>query len=87
MAIGLDIVDAAANTLAAVAANESSSSLRAPTLLSASLAAAFYWPRRHIDLAPAPDGGLRFRMRGERFDDPGREYERVHRRLSQSVAG
>ena len=128
MVIGLDIADAAANTLAAVGANASGRTIETAVikpgerrrlgqtivvldrfgsyvtfmsrrdpgvlvlfagaaLLSASLAAAFYWPRRHVDLAPAPDGGLRFRMRGERFDDPRQEYERLHRRLSQSVAG
>jgi len=127
MVIGLDIADAAANTLAAVAATESGRTIatavinpgertrlgqtivvvdrfasyvtfmsrRDPgvlvlfagaTLLSASLAAAFYWPRRHIDLAPAPGGGLRLRIRGERFDDPRREFERLHRRLSRPVA-
>ena len=127
MVIGLDIADAATNTLAAVAADGSGRTIatavinpgertrlgpttvvldrfasyvtfmsrRDPgllvlfagaTLLSASLAAAFYWPRRRIDLAPAPGGGLRLRIRGERFDDPRREVERLHRRLTQSVA-
>jgi len=127
MVIGLDIADAAANTLAAVAATESGRTIatavinpgdptrlgqtivvvdrfasyvtfmsrRDPgvlvlfagaTLLSASLAAAFYWPRRQVDLAPAPGGGLRLRIRRDRFDDPRQELERLHRRLSRPVA-
>jgi len=49
-------------------------------LLTASLAAAFYWPRRRVDLAPAP-GGLRLRVRTDRFDDPRLELDRLAARL------
>lgn len=54
-------------------------------LLSASLAAAFYWPRRRLDLASVP-GGLRLRIRSERFDDARPELKRLGRRLADGLA-
>ena len=53
-------------------------------LLCASLAAAFYWPRRRIDLTVTAEG-VRLRVRRERFDDPGPELERLTKRLSGAV--
>ena len=54
-------------------------------LLCASLGAAFYWPRRRVDLTAVP-GGLRVRVRGERFDDPQAELARLSKRLSGALA-
>lgn len=54
-------------------------------LLCASLAAAFYWPRRRIDLVPAA-AGVRLRIRGERFDDLRREAERLGRQLTGRIS-
>lgn len=53
-------------------------------LLVASLAVAFYLPRRRIDLAEVP-GGLRLRLRGERFDQPQAELARLRTRLRAIV--
>lgn len=53
-------------------------------LLSASLAAASYWPRRRIDVAPVP-AGIRLRMRAERLDDPRTELERLRGRLAEPI--
>jgi cytochrome c biogenesis protein ResB len=54
-------------------------------LLCASLAAALYWPRRRMDLTATPDG-LRLRVRGERFDDPQPELERLSERISGALS-
>lgn len=53
-------------------------------VLVASLAVAFYLPRRRIDLAPI-EGGLRLRLRGERFEQPNGELERLVSRLSEAL--
>ena len=53
-------------------------------LLCASLAAALYWPRLRVDLTVTP-GGLRLRVRSERFDDPQPELERLSKRLSGAL--
>lgn len=45
-------------------------------LLSASLAAAFWLPRRRVSVSPSRDGLTMF-LRGERFDDPRPELERL----------
>ena len=124
--IGFEISDAAANELAAIAADESGRLLGTTNLqpgerarladaivsldrfssyvtfmsrsdpgvlvvfggaglLCASLAAAFYWPRRRIDLTVTAEG-LRLRVRGERFDDPQPELERLAERLREALA-
>ena len=124
--IGLEISDAAANELAAIAADEGGRLLGATSLrpgerarvadamvslerfgsyvtfmsrrdpgvlvvfagaglLCASLAASLYWLRRRIDLSAVP-GGVRVRVRGERFDDPQSELERLTKRLSGALA-
>lgn len=54
-------------------------------LMCATLAAAFYWPRRRIDLAPTADG-LRLRMRPDRFDDASREFERLRTAIHEALA-
>ena len=123
--IGVEIVDAEANTVQAIAANDTGRivgsavvgpgervrvgpavvtlngfssyvtflSRRDPGvlvlfagagLLVVSLAAAFYLPRRRIDVRPMP-GGLRLRLRGERFDQPRAELERLAARLDEVV--
>lgn len=53
-------------------------------LLTASLAAAFYWPRRRIDVSPSTNG-IRLRLRGEAFDDAGDELARLSRRLAEGL--
>lgn len=124
--IGFEISDAAANELAAIAADDGGRLLDATNvspgqrarladvtvslerfgsyvtfmsrsdpgvlvlfagagLLCASLAAAFYWPRRRIDLTVTAEG-LRLRVRGERFDDPQPELERLAERLRGALA-
>ena len=50
-------------------------------LLSASLAVAFWLPRRRVTIRPA-EGGLRLVLRGERFDRPADELARVRSRLA-----
>lgn len=54
-------------------------------LLVASLGVAFYLPRRRIDLTQLA-GGVRLRMRGERFELPAAEFERLAARLRAVVA-
>jgi cytochrome c biogenesis protein ResB len=49
-------------------------------LLTASLAVGFWLPRRRITVRPA-DGGLRLVLRGERFDRPAGELERLRAHL------
>lgn len=49
-------------------------------LLSGSLAAAFWLPRRRVSVAPSSQG-LTVLLRGERFDDPQPELERLLARL------
>lgn len=51
-------------------------------MLVASLAVAFYLPRRRIDLGPIARG-VRLRLRGERFEKPTGELERLVRRLNE----
>ena len=50
-------------------------------LLSASLAVAFWLPRRRVTIRPA-EGGLRLVLRGERFDRPAHELARIRSRLA-----
>jgi cytochrome c biogenesis protein len=45
-------------------------------LLSAALAVAFWLPRRRVTVRPVP-GGLRVVLRGERFDRPARDLDRL----------
>lgn len=125
MTIGLDIVDARANTLRAIAADDAGRVLdtarigpgqsarlgairltlngfssyvtflsrRDPgvlvlfgggALLVASLAVGLYLPRRRVDLTEVP-GGLRLRMRGERFDQPRADLEGLAVRMRGAV--
>jgi len=49
-------------------------------LLSVGLGVAFWLPRRRVSVRPAGDG-LALTLRGERFDDPSDEIDRVARRL------
>ena len=124
--IGLEIADAQANTLRAVAADDAGRLLDtvvvgagqtarlgdvtltlngfssyatflsrrdpgAPVLfaggglLAASLAVAYYLPRRRIDLTLVP-GGVRLRMRGERFELPESEFHRLAAEVRAVVA-
>ena len=53
-------------------------------LLCLSLAAGLMWPRKRIDLIEVP-GGLRVRVRVERFDDPAPELARLLRSLQAPV--
>jgi cytochrome c biogenesis protein len=53
-------------------------------LLSSGLAVALWLPRRRLLVTPAP-GGLLVRLRGERFDDPSAELERVRARLEAAT--
>jgi cytochrome c biogenesis protein len=54
-------------------------------LLVASLAVAFWLPRRRVTLRPVP-AGLRLTLRGERFDRPEGELERLRARLAGAIA-
>jgi len=50
--------------------------------LCASLAAAFWLPRRRLTLRPVPaTGEVELVLRGERFDRPGDELNRLERLL------
>jgi hypothetical protein len=125
MTIGLDIADASANTVRAIAADDAGRvvdtavigpgdrarlgsaavsvggfssyvtflSRRDPGvlvlfagagLLVASLAVAFYLPRRRVDLTPV-SGGLRLRLRGERFEQPAGELDRLVARVIEAL--
>jgi cytochrome c biogenesis protein ResB len=50
-------------------------------LLVATLAVAFWLPRRRVTLRPVPAGGVRLVLRGERFDRPSDELARLAERL------
>jgi hypothetical protein len=50
-------------------------------LLVVTLAVAFWLPRRRATIRPAPAGGIRLILRGERFDRPTDELERLAERL------
>lgn len=50
-------------------------------LLVATLAIAFWLPRRRVTIRPAPAGGARLVLRGERFDRPTDELARLVARL------
>lgn len=53
-------------------------------LLVGSLGAAFYLPRRRVDVLPL-DGGLRVRMRGERFERPDTDLRRLAGDLAEAL--
>jgi cytochrome c biogenesis protein len=50
-------------------------------LLVVTLAVAFWLPRRRVTIRPAPAGGVRLVIRGERFDRPSDELARLTERL------
>ena len=50
-------------------------------LLVIALSVAFWLPRRRVTIRPAPGGGSRLVLRGERFDRPSDELTRLGRRL------
>ena len=50
-------------------------------LLVVTLAVAFWLPRRRVTIRPAPAGGVRLVLRGERFDRPTDELARLTERL------
>jgi cytochrome c biogenesis protein ResB len=50
-------------------------------VLAATLAVAFWLPRRRVTLRPVPAGGVRLVLRGERFDRPTDELVRLTARL------
>jgi ResB-like family len=50
-------------------------------LLSLTLAVAFWLPRRRLTVRPNPTGGARLVLRGERFDRPADELDRLRRGL------
>ena len=54
-------------------------------LLVASLGAAYYFPRRRVDLVQVADG-VRLRMRGERFELPEAEFDRLVSRVRAVLA-
>ena len=45
------------------------------------LAVAFWWPRRRVTVRPTA-AGLEIRLRGERFDQPAAELDRLRERLA-----
>jgi hypothetical protein len=55
-------------------------------MLAASLAVAFWLPRRRVTLRSGPDG-LRLSLRGERFDRPEAELARLARWVGDALAG
>lgn len=54
-------------------------------LLAATLAVAFWLPRRRVTIRPSPAGGARLVLRGERFDRPHDELEALLARLGSSA--
>lgn len=54
--------------------------------LSATLAIAFWLPRRRVTVRPRPDGHLRLVVRGERFDRPEDEVARLRDRFALPTA-
>ncbi len=54
-------------------------------LLTASFVGAFYFPRRRVNVLVG-EGRLRIRVRGERFDEPRHELDRISRRLRALLA-
>lgn len=54
-------------------------------LLAGTLAVAFWLPRRRVTIRPAAAGGVRLVLRGERFDRPTDELERLAARLGDAA--
>jgi cytochrome c biogenesis protein len=52
-------------------------------LLVATLAVAFWLPRRRVTIRPVPTGGVRLVLRGERYDRPADELARLVERLAR----